>query len=221
MNVKQNLAFTGILIAMLVFSCNASKKLSSGKNAAFEGKITYDLSFEDKTGEMSKKQAQSIMGDQQVYTIKGGKYKSEMNGGMNITQYYLGQDTLFSQMKGMNGLLWNDARVNPDEIISYDIQKGVATIAGLKCDLLTIQSKEGTTQYYFNKNYRADPAKFALHEYGFWKFCIEKTGALPMKSVFDTKEFHMEIVAKDFQAMEVSESAFTLPNLPRVKNPDH
>jgi len=154
---------------LLLVACGASKITTSTDTSIkqFEGKMIYDFVYEDKTGEMSKDQIQMLIGDEQIYTIKGANYKSEMNGMMKSTQYYLGGDTLFNHFEGMNTLLWIDATTNDDEVIDFNIKENAETINDIKCDLLTINSKEGTTKYYFNKKYSADPAYYPNHEYGF------------------------------------------------------
>jgi hypothetical protein len=225
MTINSTLKLTGILI--LVFACNTNKPIEQLQNLPqpsiignFEGKIIYSLIFRDKTGEMTPQEAEEFMGTQQVFTIKGNKYKSEMNGMMNMTQYYLGQDTIFNQFNGVNSLLWIDATSNEDELIDYEITENATVIAGIKCDLLSIKTKEGKMEYYYNKNYAVDPQLYANHKFGFWKFCLEKTRSLPIKSTDDSKEVYMEIVAKDIQRMKVDDAAFIMPNLPKVKNPE-
>jgi hypothetical protein len=227
MNLRLNVQIILIFISLTLMAFKSSMRIDSSVNTEsnssksdFEGKIIYSLTFEDKTGAMSKEQAKMFMGEQQIYTIKGNKYKSEMNGMMKMTQYYLGQDTLYNQIGGMNNLFWIDATSNPDELISYNIDKNVETIAGINCDLLTIKTKDGTTKYYFNTLYQLNPENYANHEYGFWKFCIDKTKSLPIKSVIDTKDVYMEIVAKEIKEMRIDDSEFNIPNLPRMKSPD-
>jgi len=143
-----------------------------------------------------------------------------MNGLMKMTQFYLGEDTLFNQFEGMNSLLWNDATTNPDKLKDFNIEKEVETILGVKCDLLTINSEHGTMKYYFNKKYKVDPENFSNHEYGFWKLCVEKTNSLPIKSISDMDNVYTEVRAKEIKEMVVDEAEFVLPNLPRMKNPE-
>ena len=185
----------------------------------FEGKIFYDLKFIDKTGSMTEENVKIYMGTKQVYTIKGNKYKSEMNGMMKITQYYLGQDTIYNQMVGVNSLMWINSKTNSDEIVSYEIEKNVEKVNGIDCDKLSIKSKHGTTQYFFNSNYAANPDDYSNHEYGFWKFCIEKTRSLPLKSISDSKGVYVEITATEIKPMTISDQEFQLPDLPRTKSP--
>lgn len=221
MNLKTNLQIIGFFVILIIISCNSAKRggaATNEKNSSqpqFEGKIVYSLNFEDKTGALTKEQAKMIMGNQKIYTIKGSKYKNELGGMMKITQYYTGQDTLFNQIEGMDNLLWVDARSNPDTLISYKIDKNAETINGIDCDLLTINSKEGVTKYYFNKKYSVRPEYYINHEYGFWKFCIDKTKSIPIKSVSDTKDVYIEIVAKEIKKMKIEDSEFNIPDLPR------
>ncbi len=226
-NKMQYLKFLTISLPLFLLSCHSTKKIADAKTEKenltipeFEGKITYSLTFVDKTGEMSKEQAKMFMGDQQVYTIKGDKYKSEMNGMMKITQYYLGHDTLYTQIGGMNNILWIDVTSNPDQLISFTIDKNADIVAGIHCDLVTIKSTEGITKYYFNKKYKINPINYSKHEYGFWKLLIDKTKALPLKSISDTKDLYIEIVAKEIKEMKVADAEFIVPDLPRVKSPE-
>jgi hypothetical protein len=214
-------------IVLLTTACNTSKKASqaSPSGAAqqltpFEGKVTYDIKIEDKTGEMTNEETKMLMGDKQIFIMKGDKYKSEMNGMIQMTQIYLGGDTLYNQMKGMKSILWIDVRSASDKMIDYTIQKEAETIAGIKCDLLTIRSEQGTTKYYFNKKYYVNPASFQNHEYGFWKFCIEQTNTIPIKSILDDNEMYLEITAKEIKEMKIDDAEFDVPNLPRVVSPE-
>ncbi len=186
----------------------------------FEGQITYALSIKDKTGEMSVEETKMFMGDEQVYTMKGNKYRSEMNGMLNMTQIYLGQDTIYSQMLGAEAVYWIDATRNTDQMIDYKIEQNVETIAGVECDLLTINSEEGTTKYYFNKKYYSNAKNFKRHKYGFWNFCMDKTNAIPLKSSIESKDMFIEVTAKNINEAKVSDEAFEIPNLPREANPE-
>lgn len=186
----------------------------------FEGQITYSLSIVDKTGEMTEEEAKLFMGDEQVYTMKENMYRSEMNGVLNMTQIYLGQDTIYSQMNGAEAVYWIDATSNSDQMIDYTIEHGVETIAGVECDLLTINSEEGTTKYYYNKEYYSNAKNFKQHKHGFWNFCMEKTNAIPLKSSIESKDMFIEVTAKNINEAKVSDEAFVIPNLPREANPE-
>ena len=186
----------------------------------FEGQITYSLSIVDKTGEMTEDEAMLFMGDEQVYTMKDNKYRSEMNGVLKMTQIYLGQDTIYSQMNGANAVYWIDATNNSDQLIDYTIERGVETVAGVECDLLTINSDEGTTKYYYSKDYYSNAKNFKRHKYGFWNFCMEKTNAIPLKSSIESKDMFIEVTAKTINVSKVSDEAFIIPNLPREANPE-
>lgn len=225
MKYLQNLKFIPVLVIIFLISCAAlipssgSIKQSTQIITSFEGKIIYDLIVKDKTGKTPKAQMAMVMGTEQVYTIKGNKYKSETNGMMKMTQYYTGNDSLFNQIHGVDKLLFVDVKTNFDEMLSYEITENAETIAGIACDLLTIKSKGGTIQYFYNKKYAVDPRHFAEHEYGFWKFCIEKTQALPLKCISDNDDaLYMEATAKEIVAMKVADSVFELPALPRAKS---
>lgn len=213
-----------VAIVMMLVACNSTKKINQTKASdtpkSFEGKIVYDLIYEDRTGAMTKEESKMFMGNEQTYTMKGNKYKSEMDGMMKMSLYYLGSDTLYMQIQGMNSLMWIDATSEKDKLIDYTITENAETIAGIPCDLLTVKSEEGVLKYYFNKKYKANQADYAQHEYGFWKFCIDKTGAIPLKQISDAADTYLEMTAKEIKEMPIDAAEFTLPNLPRVKSPE-
>ena len=127
---------------------------------------------------------------------------------------------MYNKIGSVPGLLWIDATVDDDPIISHTIEKEVETILGVKCDLLTIVSKEGVSKYYYNKKYPMAPGSFNKHKYGQWKFYHEKTNAIPLKSITEDNEIYFEQTAKEIKEIEIDDSEFTLPNLPRIKSPE-
>lgn len=219
-----------IAVICALFACNASKKVELTKETdkespavvgkSFEGKVFYDFTMKDKSGEMPADMVKMMFGEKQVYTIKKNKYKAEFDGQMSMKQYYLGGDSMFLQMLGVEGLMWNDVRENTDELKSVDIEENAAKVAGVKCNLMTVKSKDQTSQYYYSADYPIDPADYSNHEYGFWKLYVEKSGAVPLKMIVDDNEFYIEATATEIKSMEIDESEFDLPNLPRVKNPE-
>lgn len=214
------------LSILILLSCKTNKPVqqpaaSIATGESFEGRIIYDLEMIDKTGDLNAREMRSAFGEEQVYTIKGDHYKSEFSGIMKITQYYLGQDTLYNHFRGVSNLVWLDAASNPDTIIRYDKEENADLINGIMCHKLTIYSNEGKTEYFYNANYvPARPETFIRHEYGFWKFCVEQTHSLPLKQVSDTRDLKVTITAQVIQPEIVDDQEFTLPDLPRVKSPD-
>jgi hypothetical protein len=188
----------------------------------FEGVIHYNLSFEDKTGEMTTEQSLKFMGTKQTYYIKGNKYKSVMNGLLNLTQYYTGKDTLYNQMNGFDGLLYVDAKKSNENVLSYKITNNQDVIGKYECKVLEIMTDKGITKYYYNDKVRVDPSLFINHNYGLWYFCLEQTnGALPLKMVSDSKEGILIITLDELISKELSDDIFEIPkDIPIVKSPD-
>ncbi len=227
MTSKTCLNLIAIWAFVFAIACNSSKNIQESKTnetvkkkaikqvKEFEGKIIYELIYKDRTGRMTVEQVKAVIGNQQIYTVKGKKYKNEKNGLLNMVQYYLGQDTLYSQIAGQ--LHCTDTNSNPETLVDFKIEEKVDTIAGIICDLLSITLTEGgTIKYYFNRDYHVNPNHYEKHEYGFWKFCTEKTNSLPIKQIHDTKVAYVELTAKEIKKISIDDAEFELPNLPRV-----
>jgi hypothetical protein len=198
--------------------CHVSAQ-NQGDSPYFEGRIIYDFKYEGISGEMTTELAKQFIGDQQIYHFKGKMYKSELNGSNQMAQYYQGNDTLFMSLYRVGQLLWNDVREADDHVLTFKITPNVETINGILCNRLSITSVNGSMDYFYNAELKANPANYRKHVYVFWSFCLQKAEALPVKIVHRSKEAITTITAKEIEWMQLNDSIFTLPPLPRLKNP--
>ncbi|WP_421806110.1 hypothetical protein [Flagellimonas sp.] len=203
------------VVFLLILTC------SSAQESNFEGLIKYDLIFEDKTGQMTDDQVVQFMGDSQSYFIKKNKYKSIMNGMLEVTQYYTGNDTIYSEMNGIGSIMFLDTKNISEEVISYKIKEESSIISGYSCDLLEVKSNLGITLYYFNSSIKVNPEDFQNHHYGLWYYCLKKTkGALPIKMVRDIDKSKLIIELTELERKELASEMFEIPKgVPIVKNP--
>lgn len=219
-----------LLFAMSITACTPTKKLEDAEKATtndakivnFEGAITYDIKFKDKTGLISDEEMTRMMGGKHLYRIKGNKYKSEIKDGLlKLTALFLGNDTLYTHIRGTENLLWTATTEQIDSIISHEITENADTILGKSCHLLTVESKLGTTKYYYHADYAMTDSLYKNHKYGLWHFCLAQTQAMPLKQISDLKEEYMEMVATAIDTTAVNDSIFALPQgLQLMENPD-
>ncbi|MCH2032050.1 MAG: DUF4412 domain-containing protein [Tenacibaculum sp.] len=196
--------FLSFILLLVVNSIVAQK--------SFEGVITYKLSFHDKTGEMSDEEAAQFMGSEQVYYIKGNKYKSVMNGMLSMSQYYTGKDSIYTRMATGNNLMYLKSDEQKEEVLSMKEKKSAAKIMGKNCDLLDITTNEGTTQYYFTSDFKVNSEDYKNHKYGLWYYCLDKAnGSLPVKLIMDTEELKLTIEAVKVETKELDDAIFELP----------
>lgn len=178
----------------------------------FEGRITYQNTFKSKSPKVSDQQFRTMMGEKQEYYIRGGDYKSVMQGGMLEWQLYRNKDNrLYNKTAMGDALFYTDAATNPDQVLKAEIHKGTAVILGYKCDELVLTCKSGIHKYYFASQLRADPKLFARHKFGNWAFLMEKMQALPLKMIIENKQFTMQNVATEVKPMRVDARFFELP----------
>jgi hypothetical protein len=178
----------------------------------FEGKITYRNSFKSKLPNMKDDQFNSMMGTKQEYYIKGGDYKSVMNGTFSQWQLFINKDNkLYNKMSNSEIILWDDGSINSDSIISVKLNKGVTEILGYKCDELILTCKSGTQKYYFNSKLGVDSKLFSNHKFGNWYDYLKQTNALPLKMIIDNQQFTMESVATEVKPMKLDDKEFQLP----------
>lgn len=179
---------------------------------SFEGKIIYSNSYVSKNPQMTDQQWTSMLGQTQEYLIKGGDYKSILNGTLVQWQLYINKDNkLYNKMSNSEIAFWNDASVQGDEILKVEVNKGVMEVLGYKCDEVILTCKSGVQKYYFNSKLSVDTKLFTNHKFGNWFDYISKSNSLPLKTVIETAQFTMESLASEIISMKVNPKTFELP----------
>ena len=194
--------------------------LSAGSIRAqvFEGKIVYNNHFTSKIKNLSDEQLQMIVGSKQEYFIKGGSYKSLMNGQAIVMQLYDQKDNrLYNKRANIDTLYWFDASNNTDPVKNVEIKQNVDTILGRKCDALILQTASGTTTYYYSSDYKIDSKAYVNHKYSNWDLYVVKAGAVPLRSIVENSQFKMESTAVEITPVKLDASFFQIDKAAPVK----
>jgi hypothetical protein len=187
----------------------------------FEGKVVYKNAYKCKIPNVTDEQFTAMMGATQEYFIKNGDYKSLANGTLFQSQHYINSENkLYTKMSNSDTYLWNDAATNPDEVIKFELNKGVIEILGYKCDELVLTCKSGIQKYYFNSKLMVDTKLFVNHKFGNWFDIVSKSNALPLKLIIENAQFSLEGTATSITEMKLDNSFFSLPaNSKTMKSP--
>lgn len=187
----------------------------------FEGRITYKNTFKGGAVETDVKQMAEMMGDQMDYFIKGGSYKSELNG--KTVQYQLFSKTenkLYSKFVPYDTLYWMDVSVDLDPVIETTVLKTQEEVLGVKCSGIEIKTKNGLKYtFYFNTKYAIDWAAYKKHKTGCWAAFTAASKSLPLKSIIESPQFSMTSVAVEIKPEKLDDNAFAVPELPKKKAP--
>jgi hypothetical protein len=205
-------AITTLLSVLLLFIAVAQN---------FEGKIIYKNIYKSKIPNITDQQLNDMMGTRQEYLIKNGDYKSLTNGSLVQWQLYINKDNkLYNKLATSETILFTDGSVNTDEVLSYELNKGVAEVLGNKCDELILTCKSGIQKYYFCSRYGVDATLYKNHKYFNWYNYLCRANALPLKLVVENKELIIESVAVEIIPMQLDNKDFQLPpNAKTAKNP--
>lgn len=179
---------------------------------SFEGKITYSNIIKSKLPNVSDEQFTTMLGSIQNYYVKGGDYRSDLNGTVLQWQLYINADNkLYNKMSNSEAILWNDGAVNADEVISTELHKAVVDILGYKCDELVLTCKSGIQKYYFTSKVPVDSKLFINHKFGNWYTILSKTNAMPLKMTIDNAQFYIESTATEIKPGKLDATLFVLP----------
>ncbi|WP_438422228.1 hypothetical protein [Aquimarina macrocephali] len=181
----------------------------------FEGKITYQNSYESKTPNLTNEQLNLLMGTIQEYVIKNANYKTSFNGKMNQFQIYRSEENkLYNKFSNANILYWSDGSVEGEKIVEVKKVKNKEMILGINCDELTMRTSRGIYIYYYNSKYAIDPNNFKDHIFGNWYAYVKESKSIPLKMVMDTPEFKSTSIAIKIEELEVKKEIFDLPKIP-------
>ncbi len=179
---------------------------------SFEGKVAYTNTYKSKNPQMTDQQWTSMMGSTQEYYIKGGDYKSIVNGTLIQWQLYTNKDNKFyNKMSNSETAFWNDASIQGDEILKSEVNKGVTKVLDYPCDELILNCKSGVQKYYFNSKLEVDTKLFVNHKFGNWYDYLLKSNSIPLKSIIETDQFTLESVATAVSLMKLGAETFELP----------
>lgn len=200
MNYKFFCVIISLLLTKIVFA------------QSFEGVITYKNSYKSKVPSFTDEQWRSIVGMQQEYFIKGGNYKSLMNG--SVVSFYLyrtKENKLYTEFQNGDVTYWNDAAVNKDSILSFEVKKNASRILDYNCDRLILRCVKGTHTYDYAPQLAADPSLFVNHKFGNWYDYIKIAKALPLRMVIEQDQVVITSEATSVKPMRLSDDFFKLP----------
>lgn len=197
-------------LILLAFLCLVTSFASFAQT--FEGRILYTNSYKSKMPNVADQQWRDMMGVTQEYFIKGGSYKSVMNGKLVQWQLFNNQEgRLYTKMSNSEAALWNDATINSDEVLKAEVKRGVTEVLGYKCDELTLTCKSGVQKYYFSSKLGVDAKQYVNHKFGNWYEMLKNTNAIPLKMVIDSPQFALESVATEVKPLKLDAKVLELP----------
>ena len=192
-----------LLLTFICFTANAQ---------FFEGTVTYRNTYKTRIAGVTDDQFSTMMGGIQYYYIKGGDYRSEMNGTLMQWQLYNNKDNkIYTKMANSTSAMFNEGSVNNDEVVSAVIRKDAETVMGYKCDELIITTKKSVQKYYYTSKLPVNGKLFVNHKFGNWDVYMQNANAVPLKIIMETPQFSMESLASEVKATKLEDSLFTLP----------
>jgi hypothetical protein len=179
---------------------------------SFEGEIVYQTRFKSKIPDITAKEFSSVMSVGKNFFIKDGDFKYETDGAHELWQLYTNADNkLYHKYSNSEVLIWNDASVNREEVLSTEIYKDAAEILGYKCDEIILNCNIGIHKYYFSSKLHIDGKLYANCLIDNWYAYLSNANAIPLKIVFDNEQVSVETTAIAVKPMILDKGIFTLP----------
>ncbi|HYV91014.1 MAG TPA: hypothetical protein VE978_04500 [Chitinophagales bacterium] len=188
---------------------------------SFEGEIIYNNTYKSKAANFSSEQVKSMIGGQQEYYIRGGNYKATMNGSVVAAYYYHAKENkLYTEFQDGSRMYWNDAAVNNDSVLSFEVKKNAVRILGYNCDELILHTRKGTQIYDFAPQLAVDPSLFVNHKFGNWYDYLKIARAIPLRMIVEQDQVIITSEALAVKPAKLSDDYFVLPAVDEiVKSP--
>jgi hypothetical protein len=188
---------------------------------SFEGEVIYHTVCQSKIPNLTTEQLTKLAGDTCKYYMKGGNYRSDLNGTYYQWQIYINQDNrMYNKFSNSGTILWNDGAVNKDTIYKVQLNKNVTTVLGYMCDELIFNCKSGIETYYFSSKFPIDSKLYAKQLYQNWYDYLKIAKAMPLKMVIVNNQINVTMTAVTITPMKIDDSMFILPEgVETMKNP--
>jgi hypothetical protein len=178
----------------------------------FEGEVLYNAVYKSKMSNLTDDQFTTMAGNTLKYYIKGGNYRADANGSYLIWQIYINADNkLYNKFGVSSTIYWQDAGVSKDSILSVQLNKGVITILGYKCDELILNCKSGIEKYYFSSKLPVDSKLYQKHVAQNWYAYLKRANAMPLKMIIDNAQSTITMTATAVTPKTLDDAMFTLP----------
>ncbi|MCG8319985.1 MAG: hypothetical protein MI921_10820 [Cytophagales bacterium] len=190
--------FIQILLVTTSFAVEAD--FGSDSIEYFEGKITYDHSYEPDS-------LAGYLGSESIFYYKAGNYKQVFNGEKVKESTYNRKDNSIYSFIGEDTVI-TSCDQKSEIIKDYDIFEDAAEILGEKCDLLVLRTNSRLAYYYFSNKYSINPAALENHKYSSLSFVYSKTKSLPLKIINQYSNFKVTMTAVKIEKKQISEDFF-------------
>lgn len=189
---------------------------------SFEGEIVYQNTYRSKAAGFSDQQVQSMLGTQEQYYLRGGDYRIVMNGSVISSYYYLSKENkIYTEFQDGDRMYWNDAAVNNDSVLSFEVKKNAIKLLTYDCDELILHTRKGTQIYDYSSQLRIDPALFVNHKFGNWYDFLKVAKAVPLRMVVEQDQVIIISEVVTVKPVKLNDNLFVLPAVSEiVKSPN-
>lgn len=179
----------------------------------FQGKITYTNTFESKIKNMTPEKFARFIGSKQEYFIMEGDYLILSNGELsNVMLYQNKINKIYIKNIYNDTITCFDASIEKTKVVDFKIVDSEEKILNQTCKKITIQLENGTNYiHYFTIKYKLNSTLFKGHSFNHWYFYLDKTNAIPLKTIIENKQFKMTSTAIEINEIRLNDSKFLLP----------
>jgi hypothetical protein len=201
---------------LLTFILSAVFYVSYGQS--FEGEVIYSTQCKSKMPGLTDDQLNALGGDTLRYYMKGGDYRSDLNGLMFQWQIYSNHDNKFyTKLRSNDTLYSEDGSINPDTFYHVEVVKNAGVVFGHNCNEIIYTCKSGQQQFWYSTtDYHIDGKLYAKQVYQHWADYLSRANAMPLKIVVDNKMGIEVMTVVGVIEKKIPDSFFVLPANPII-----
>lgn len=180
----------------------------------FEGVISYHTTYESKIEGVTVEEMFGQDSSLDTTFFKDGFYLNKSTTEFMNYQLWRSVDTMqYFKNKSSQDTVWFDkTNSHPSNFDSTHIELNIDTIAGYKCNSLTVYRGNRTYTYYYNPDFKLDPNHYKQYSNSS-KYEIMKLMKAPyLRLTISSPANGLDMIAVNINIKSLSDSIFEIPN---------
>jgi hypothetical protein len=191
------------LVALVLFFANTLVGQS------FQGSIEYAVSYRSHVSGVPSETLAPKYGNKRTLQIKEGAYRWVHNGkDVQEVIFSMRDQMIHTRKSGNAGWSSVSAMMAEDAIEDVEVLERSTSILNYPCDELILSCSSGTRRYSYSKSLPMRATAFEGHMANLWYEYLNLAQSIPLKMVFTTKEYTVEMVAVSVKKETLSPELF-------------
>jgi hypothetical protein len=177
----------------------------------FEGKITFQNSYQSKEGYTPNEYLTQLFGNNHIVEIKNENYKLSGNGKLLQYQIFLAiENKLYTKLAAGETLGVKDLKKAEEKVKNVEVNRKSTEILTKTCDEFIVICKNSTQRYFIDSSLNISPEIFTTKNFNYQLAFLLKNKIIPLKMIVEDNIGICESTAIEIKEEKIDESTFNI-----------